>query len=378
MAAALALCGSALSGPGNPQRRVELPEGARLRAEPDAGSRSLAILDSPQVLSVVEERDGWTRVLYQSFTGWVFQDGDAEGPAATTRRPQRSETRLARARSFLTTPHGVHPMGGFLLHTDVTDEATLAGLATVAAALPALYAARYGVDVPEPRTPDAVVLYRGPKPYARFADGDALLPTASSRGHAASGVAVLYVSPEGLDETRGVLAHELTHLLSRRALGPRLPAWIEEGLAEDFGMCRFPNGIPAMGSLRSRSEVRSERAAGGAALRTVRTQSGPLVSAAQLASAHRQGTLRSLSSLTSLPYDTLVSDSERATAYPQSALLVRYLLDGGFPDGAPRFREFLRGVAEGDSPSLEQLCSTLRVSPEALEEGFRGWLSKSY
>ncbi len=73
-----------------------------------------------------------------------------------------------------------------------------------------------------------------------------------------------------------------------------------------------------------------------------------------------------------------MSDAERATAYPQSALLVRYLLDGGFPDGAPRFREFLRSVAEGDSPSLEQLCATLRVSPEALDEGFRGWLSKTY
>ncbi len=240
-------------------------------------------------------------MLYQSFTGWVFEDGDTEGPAATTRRPQRNETRLARARSFLTAPQDVRPMGGFHLHTDVTDEATLSGLATVAVALPALYAVRYGIDVPEARTPDAVVLYRGPKPYARFSDGDAAMPTASSRGHAASGVAVLYVSAEGLDETRGVLAHELTHLLSRRALGPRLPAWIEEGLAEDFGMCRFPNGVPATGTLRSRSEVRSVVSPGGAVLRRVRTQSGPLVSASQLASAHRQGSLRSLSSLLSLP-----------------------------------------------------------------------------
>ncbi len=50
--------GSARSGPGNPPRRVELPEGARLRAEPDAGPRPLANPGPPPAPSVVRGREG--------------------------------------------------------------------------------------------------------------------------------------------------------------------------------------------------------------------------------------------------------------------------------------------------------------------------------
>ena len=154
----------------------------------------------------------------------------------------------------------------------------------------------------------------------------------------------------------------MTHLVNRRALGPALPPWLDEGLCGDLSHSEIgPQGeiLPALlgGSFRS--------------LGSTRIWWGGRAALEEISRAVESGELLDLETLVGLDWATFVGRQDGQT-YPLSALLLRFLLES--PELGERFRLFLRDVAEGESSSGEALVSRLGVSWRTLEERFAGWV----
>ncbi len=353
---------------------VSVVEGTRLRVLPSAAARSLAVVDAPQTLEVLEVEDGWVRVRYGSFSGWLKPEGDGGEPGQPERRESRDEGRLGRALRAFPRPVVPRPFGPFELYTDVASARVLSLLERTASGLPGVHSERYGVRPVPSDGRDAVVLFARTPDYEALVAGEEPLARTGPRGHAGRGVAVLSVVAGGVDEARGLLVHEVAHLQNRRTLGQLLPPWLEEGIAEDLAICRFgPDGRVLPDTLRVEVERTRERTGESARsrLRVVTRQSGPLVSVAALAEKARRKELPPLATLLSMPADEFVSKAERGLSYPMAALFIRFLLADGLPGSRDAFRLFLGGVATGESPSHLRLLESLGTDLPTLDAAFR-------
>jgi hypothetical protein len=175
---------------------------------------------------------------------------------------------------------------------------------------------------------------------------------------------------------RSLLVHELVHLLDRRALGPRTPPWLEEGLAHSLASSRIePSGRLEPEELGGGVRVVDRRLAGpdGDVEITVETTGG-LAGLDRVIGALDRGALEPLALLTSLSWREMVDPEAREIRYAQSALFVRFLLDGGRGRWRGGFRSYLAAVAAGDPGEPERLLGELDTDWAALEESFRKWL----
>ncbi|MEO1087331.1 MAG: hypothetical protein AAFY88_24100, partial [Acidobacteriota bacterium] len=238
------------------------------------------------------------------------------------------------------------PCGPYQLLSDVSEPELLGLCGRLAADLDAVYAERFGVDpVGEPR--GAVILFRTLADFRDFA--------ATSGGHAgharaSRGYLSLYVgdrSPEALAMT---LAHELTHLVNRRALGASLPRWLSEGLADAIGDPATPAGLGPSTGLRGAEVARR---------RVLEKEDLP--------------DLRRLTELDAGSFDSRPD----ARDYEQSAVFIRFLLADA--ERRRSFHAFLRGVAGGESPDLDALIRHLgaRGGAKDLDRQLRAWLETS-
>jgi hypothetical protein len=161
------------------------------------------------------------------------------------------------------------------------------------------------------------------------------------------------------------LVHELTHLANRRALGPALPPWLDEGLADDLATA----SIGAGGGLDPTALGGSvERAGSGV------TYHGPRADLRRLSALAEAGDLPSLSRLTALDWEGFVLPARRDVHYPLAGFFVRFLLAG--EGGALRepFRDFLASVAAGESADGPALIRRLDRSWDSLQWSFELWL----
>lgn len=304
-----------------------LRAGATLREEPAVRARALFELDTLASLPVLERRaDGWARVRIGSREGWVDTAsarletpplGSGLRPVVALPGRAPEPERLERALKLI--PGAAeHRAGPHRLHTDVRDRTLLARLDAAAARIESAYRRRTGLALAgEPAA--AVVLFAREADYRRHQAGEPQIAGLDARGHAGHGLAVLYRGDRSPAEIEATLVHELTHLLNRRGIGPALPPWLDEGLAEDM--------------------ARSEPLPAG----------DPLP----------------LDRLLALSEDDLRDDPLRRRFYAQSHALVRYLLD--HPKLAPRFRTYLAAIATGTPATPEELTRHLARSLESLD-----------
>jgi hypothetical protein len=254
--------------------------------------------------------------------------------------------------------HEAH-VGPYALLTDLDEPALLAQLDRVARGLETVYAARYGVT-PVGSPDEAVVL------FARRASYDEYLTRSggprAETGHVAGGVVAFYREGRLTEEVRSTLVHEITHLLDRRALGPALPPWLDEGIADDLGESRVGDEggiVPGtLGSSTLRAGPFYEMHGGEAALALLREAIG-------------NGALPPLERLVAMDEGEFHSYEPRALVYSESSFLVRFLLQG---ERAPRFRAFLRSVARGGDPTGRALADALGVPLATLDAPLRDWV----
>lgn len=282
---------------------------------------------------------------------------DPEPARPLVSRPPTPE-RLEQARSLLRTPVHELRIGPYRLLTDVPpSEGVAARLEIPLLGIEDRYARRYGVE-PVGRPREAVVLFANERDYRRYQKLDDELAGARAAGHSSAGIVALYAENRLPIEVVATFVHEIAHLLNRRAVGPALPPWLEEGLADDFALL----------SQGPWSRYRFFLSDSSVALR------GPLAGLSLLAEGVHTGTLRSLEELLAFDAGQFLRAEDGSLLYAHSAFLVHFLLRDETPERADRFRRFLREVAAGGRASGRELEEALGERLSLVDSELRLWL----
>jgi hypothetical protein len=363
-----------------PMKRVWVRAGTELRKAPDPESAVVETLVSIRTMMVMERRGEWSRLsrvgLKGSLTeGWVRQADLGEPSADELWQPEPvvplaatppPEEILAEARKVM--GEGVREMrcGPFRLLTDV-EGPIVESCPRLAGQLEHLYAARTGLEpVGEPA--EAILLFDSHGAFLVFRTRVSPQSRRQAFASPARGYIALASGGRLAEQVRATLAHELVHLLNRRFLGPALPSWLDEGLAEELAMSR----IAEDGSLEPATLGHWEIGPMGA-----RLMGGGLVKLGGLRSSMRRGDLPTLETLTRLDRADFQAEESFQTHYSLSAFWVRYLLSGDPPAGGYGFRAFLAAVAGGQPLDETLLLTSLGTAWPELETGFRQWLDTS-
>jgi hypothetical protein len=350
--------------PAPPRPRLWLVPGDVLRAAPADDAAAVFEMDRYAQVSALEERGEWRRLRWRAAEGWVrarpgnqppFDDAAAVVLPVPARPPD--PTLLAAARELLGSREE-RRVGPYAFYTDVDDIPLLRLLDAAASAVEQGYSERYGLT-PVGAPAEAVVIFRSCADYRAFVAITGV--PAHAAGHVSRGVVALCREGRLIEDVRATLLHELAHLLNRRAIGPALPPWLDEGIAEELAHSRIAGRRLVPGTIAE-----------------VVVRSGPtwelhgaLASADLLRSALADGTAVPLPELLALDAAGFPAVDPPALAYAQSSYFVRFLLAG---ERAPRFRAFLAGVAAGGVPSPEALEASLGISLAQLEREHAAWL----
>ncbi len=339
-------------------------EGSTLYLDPIPSSPILAMLPEGQ-LPIIESHGSWVKVHYGDQFGWV----DLETPrrpadAAITRAAEPEAFQLPDAEWYRKT------WGTYELFSLVYDQRLLNALALAAKGHAELYADRFGLSPRQAISGSVVILANQEafRTFLRHRDEDVRV---TANGYFLSPEMVfLYPGRSSKRQLSATLIHELTHLLNwqiLRELGRTdtpLPPWLEEGMADDLALSlQGRNGEltaeplgpgnlhygPRLGALLHR--LVSDMAAGGS------------------------GYAPSLRQLMTMDKGAFMA-AERERHYLMSSLWVRYLLSGAGDEIAGRFRGYLATMVRGGSSYPDELASQLGRDLNALENGFRVWLTQ--
>jgi hypothetical protein len=354
--------------------------GATLRVAPSARAAPLGRTRELWSYEVLERRAEWVRVRTVDGTdAWVDLAAErdtkpplGEDPLPPGPLPAREPdvARLHAALAWLDSSAQAIEIGGYQLFHDL-DAAAWQRLAPIVEAalgedIEVFYAERYGLQ-PIGSPAEVVVLFRDEQAYRQVQLAQPELGASPTTGHTAAGLVALFAGSRSPREIASTLAHELGHLLGRRALGPALPSWLDEGLADDFAtavLARAAGGDPYAGWLTASS--------GGFEL------AGPLAGLAVLLRRLAEGRLEPLEALVAMPRETFYAAPERELLYTQSAFVVRCLLERGLPGrpsaGAAGFRAYLAAIRSGGAVDGEALLESLDTTWGELELAFRACL----
>lgn len=384
---------SALDAGALEEARIPVSAGAPLRQSPEPGAPILAVIHADSELPELERRGGWVRVRYLDSKGWVPAPGaDADREPAVRSAPGRlaeptapDPALLDRARSLLQDGGTEHPLGPWTLYTDVDDPHLLESLDRLATATIEAYRTRYrldpGIEAGEgPRTEsgrqarEAVVLYARQEAHRKLLGEESAVAALGAEGHAGAGLVTLHRKGGGQEGVRSLLVHELVHLLNRRSLGARTPAWLEEGSAHALASSRIdPSGRLHPEALGGDRRTIDRRRVGSSVQVTVET-TGARAGLDRVSEALEHGALESLERLTSRTWREMVDPRRRELRYAQSALFVRFLLDGDRGRWRDGFRSYLTAVAAGDPGEPARLLEALDTDWRTLDAAFRRWL----
>ncbi len=360
-----------------PMGRVWVRAGTRLREAADPDSTVVETVTGIRTMALVERRGEWRRVsrvgIRGSLTeGWVHQAELGEPSADELWRPEPvlplaaappSEEALAEARELMGEGAREVPCGPFRLVTDV-EEALIEHCPRLAGQLDDLYARRTGLR-PVGGAAEAILLFESHGAYLVFRTR--LSPEIRRHAFAAPARGFMAVAAGGrsVEQTRATLVHELVHLLNRRFLGPALPSWLDEGLAEEFAMSRIGDDGALAPATLGRWEAGPAEA---------RLMGGGQVMLGALRSGMRRDDLPTLETLVRLDRVGFQAEESYHTHYSLSGFWVRYLLSAEAPGGERGFRSFLAAVAAGEPLEEDLLLGSLGADWPEVETGFRRWL----
>ena len=326
---------------------------------------------------LMERRGDWRRVsrvgLQGSLVeGWVRHDDLDEPSADELWQPEPvvplaatppAEEVLAEARRLMGDDVREIPCGPFRLITDV-EGPLIERCPRLAGQLDGIYAERTGLE-PVGEAAEAILLFESDGAFLIFRTR----VSPESRRHAfaapARGIVALASGTRMVEQVQATLVHELVHLLNRRHLGPALPSWLDEGLAEELAMSRIaPDGTLVPDSL-GRWETGTGRA---------RLMGGGEVEIGGLRTSMRRDDLPALEELVGFDRSGFQAEARFKIHYALSAFWVRYLLSEESPTGREGFRSFLAAVAAGETLDEGLLLRHLGAGWPELETGFRRWL----
>lgn len=358
---------------------THLNPGALLRERPEMSAPLVKRLDRYYVVPYLSRREDWVLVHVDGQRGWVRVGPPLEtaGPPLGERpspphplagRAAPSALLAAAAREMGAARRGQR-VGPYPLLTDVREPGLIPAMDRLARQIEPLYRERYGLTpVGQPRA--TVVLFAKKSAFDAFNRSDPRLRGLHPEGTEVPGLITLYAEGRSWTEIEATMVHEITHLLNRRAVGPALPPWLDEGMAEDLASSRItPVGTIDASVLAGMMTVDGRR----------RTLRGARAGVLMLAKQMRSGAAPNLARLTALDWVGFVAVPSAADHYREAGLLIRYLATGPAVAGQsqrPRngLRNFLRGVARGGPATGDALLQSLGVSWSQLQSSFLAWL----
>lgn len=342
------------------QESLLLEAGTELRQQPRLNAPVLEILDADITLPVLERRGHWVKVRYGNSQGWVQPHGDRP-PADQAWRVYLTpdDERLLHALDVLGADIEFRSLGPFTLYTDVGDEALLGWLTQVSWDVLRVYRERYSLD-PGSEANEAIVLFVDEADYISFVSVESRIANAASGGYTSEGISALFTGE--LDRTTlvAVFIHELTHLLNRRLFAAETPPWLEEGMAQDLAFSEVtPQGQIRQGTLAGvpRQEVDDY------------APNEPRAHVAALVAAWLTPKRPALEALVTMDWADFILPDNRDLHYAQSAMLLRYLLDGGEETLHQGFLRYLATVSQADVTTAGSLWDNLECTPRDIEEG---------
>jgi len=358
---------------------VWVQPGSKLYEGPDRKSAVLQTVTSIRNLSIVEQRGDWYRVRVhrtgeRSLLAWVWLEDYQDPSPQVLRQPEpvlplpakpADPERISAARQLMEKGGMQVDCGLYPMFTDAVYKALVERCPRVTQGLEDTYRQRYGLEPVSPPA-EAIFLFRRVPDYRLFRDREQV-PFASNRAHAspAAGYVALYQGERSLRDILGTLVHELTHLLNRRSLGPALPSWLNEGIADDLADSRMgEDGSIDPGELGGESGIQGRRV----------TRRGGVAAAIHLQDAMKDDDLPTLAALIEMDRQQFHEPGRAQLHYALSSFWVRYLLSGVDPDLKVGFRAFLQDVGNGEPLTEEQLLERLGRDWQDLEPGFRNWL----
>lgn len=357
-------------------------QGTPLRTGPSEDSAVLAVTEELASLPYDRKAGDWYRVRLGDVEGWAFLAGkrlawmtggrDRNGAPIEVRsgvvlplpsRPPDPEW-LAAGMAILGEDAVETTAGPYRLYTDVRWQKLLDRIEVTAGQLESLYRERYSLE-PREGSLEVILLFARKEDYEAFSRQEDRLRGIDAAAHVGRGVVALYAEGRSRGAVVSSLLHELTHLLNRRALGPALPPWLGEGLADDLSMSR----IEADGRIRPGTLGGDEERTGRQVLRH-----GGRAAALLLREAADRGELPALEEIVRLDWPAFVQVEVAPLHYAQSAFFLRFLLSDWLPGTRAGFLGFLAATAAGSPISEEGLLEYLGRSWPELNEGFRIWL----
>ncbi len=358
---------------------VWVQPGTLLHQAPDTKSPVLSRESSIRSLSVLVKLGDWYQVRIprpgqRPLKAWVLLEDYQEPSPSELNQPDPvlplasalpAVGKVAAARQLMTAGGREGSCGPHPLVTDTEDEAFVELCPGIVQNLEEVYRQRYGLQPVSPPA-EAILLFRRAEAYRVFRDRQAI-PYETNLAHAspAEGYIALFQGDRSSREIAGTLIHELTHLLNRRALGPALPPWLSEGLADDLAESELDeSGAPLPGRL------------GGESLNTGSSviRHGALAAAVLLQEALEAGSLPPLEELVEMDRRQFHDPRRVQLHYALSSFWIRYLLSGFRPELRSGFRDFLQAVAAGEPLDTEGLLARLGSGWQDLEPTFHIWL----
>jgi len=353
--------------------RVWVAAGEEVRGAPRADAEVVGRAEVFERVDVLQRSGDWVRVATEVGIGWVkAAEGDADYPLGSGLVPPKplpaavpDNAALAAARDLLGLTGPVGRLGPYDLYTDLRDPSRLFQLDRLAVQVEPAYRQRYGRR-PVGEAREAVLAFAGEQQYRLFQARERRLQGLPASGHAGSGIVAFYVGERRRSEVAATLVHELVHMLNRRALGPALPPWLDEGMADDLGS----------GFIGPAGDLEPERLGGEVVRRPGSVDYfGAMAAVRNLNAANARGENRPrLADLVALDWSGFVRSEDRALHYAQAGLFIRYLQDGEEKSLAPGFHRFLDAVADGGPAAGEALRRELRRSWEELDEGLAAFV----
>lgn len=365
-----------------PVERVLLPdylwvrEGTRVHLSPDVSSPVAQTMTAITNLHRLEQRGDWFRVsgAGRKMEGWVHLPGygengpplgsDPDPPGPLLPRPPDPDLLQIALDLFGETPR-IDKLGPYTLYTDVRKPSLIARLAKLAGQMDDVYTARYGRR-PLGTPAEIVVLFEKEAPYRMLQRRNPSLHGLTSTGHTGRGLVFFFVAGRKPVEVQSTLVHELGHLINRRALGPALPPWLDEGLADDLA-----NGHLSPGGRYDPSRLNGIKINWGGH----QTFEGGWASVLNLEAAIQEGRLPDLEKLLSWPWQEFMRGDSRLH-YDASSLFIRFLLDGGEPRYSEAWIRFMDRVATGEQLTPELLRGLLDDSWDHINRRFHLWIGE--
>lgn len=247
-----------------------------------------------------------------------------------------------------------YPTVHYRLLTDVEDEFAR-DLARRLDAMHDEYAQRLALFRPGSGQPARldVYVFQKREDYVRLTDHR--LPNTGGVFMAGRNLLAVFVEGQGREATRHTLQHEAFHQFAHARIGPNLPIWVNEGLAQLFEEGIWTGRSFAIGQVPPRRlrQLRADLDAG------------------------RLVPFRDFLRLDDKGWADGFADRERiATQYNQAWAMVHFLVYAADPDGRPRFRarfvQFLRLLGEGVDGDLAWQRS-FSANYDGFEARFREW-----